>query len=1084
MDSNGLMSLNKEKKDELLGNGGIGISKNKEEIKESQTLSVKESNTFGIPKQPEMAEKKEGKEALDKKNEKLVKVGEDYLGVIDEKEIELDLREENLNKINLDLDRISDISDRSLKAGENRLQKLGHVPEVNARSAVKPASSLRSVGNRVIKNGRFSDEAIRAGLDFMNKVDRWAGRGDNQSEKEKAFYNALGSSDTISFLYVDGKPIREFVRENYNYEGSNNKELEKGVLSAYAAMITYRQNHAITLVRPTYINGHADVDIRNLSVDMSEFSKSRSARVKAVGNALNGDRYRQYCESAYRSEMRAKSAKAAISAEKKDNIQAIDMLTELRDRLKEAGKGSHQNYDDFVWAFHKYYDAVISLSSDPEDMRINKATLESLDNLNKLASDAATEYLKGKKMNLPRHKAVEEIRSFLNAQSGQFGKYLRELAKDETGKKTVDLSDLLAKEDAGFVVMGIEDEIQDLRQKKEEDENDLNQYTPLDSAMVISVRQKRILKMKNEINMDNAAKISRDALLESLDSFEATDEEIIGNARTFLQCAASALWKNKNHLKEMRQRYPYASDNTDMMLAIIARTQLAQIYSDDFKRIPALQTAMEMWNEQISSDEAKAMTYQSNFVGNKISKKDFDEKGGSAYNRYVTRMEANEIMSASHGFLAYKEVKGRPDVVRLVPSMPEYTSIYRGEATEKQIPLRKTMKTMFKTLVRLVTDENGHVKGETARYDNRSITFWIDELLRASWEDRAQLPDMQKFISDVVRPEMTRMLEAEYREKNIRGYKNKAQNDATSACDNYLELIKGINYGFFTGAPDASIDLFVRFANYLKSVKAEDIMNHKEFKNLKIDGRTLTAEEVTQALEEFKTEMQENEAEFVSFRNLDTDDVEMPGLASCNDNANINEVAMTYLVDNSGEVHARLNYDYKNLAKVNPDAALDAMMANLDNIVDGRFKKEKYALEQKAKIRELDEKRKKGGLDKKDKDTLKELYAGFTKFEWHRGANMGKVGNSQYTTESMAPLANQLIKSPFTNKILIGKYTSDKPAEFDDNRMLKHESMAGFYDHDDAFAQCKDRKNVVKSAVKEVLRHLVEKQVSLELRRK
>ena len=1078
MDSYGFLSLNKEKKDVPITEGGIKISKSKEEIKRSHTIPGM-GDPFEIPEQPFMEEQKakkkeEKKDDTHKKNKELENIGEEFLGNINEQEIELDFSQDKLNKLDNDLSLISERNSLSVMAEENRLLKLNAVPKAVKKKAIKADIQLRAVGKQIVKRGRFSDDAIRAGLDFMKKVDKWAGRSDDPSQDENAFYGALGSNATIDYLYVDGKPIKDFVAEKYGYTGSDNKVQERDVLSAYAAMITSRQNHAITLVRPTYIDGHADVDIRNLTVDMSSFNRKRGEKAKAIGLALRGEDYRKYCETAYRSDMRAKAVQAALGVENK-NIPAIGELTALKENLQNAGKGSHQDYDDFVWAFHKYCDAVISLAQDPEDMEINRVTLDTLDKLNIAATSAATDYLKGKKMNLPRHNAVDKIRSYLSAQSGQFGKYLRELNQDETGEKTVALSKLLAKEDAGFVVVGIEEEIESLSHKKQNDENDLNQYTALDPETGISVRQKRILRLKNTISSDATSAKAREQMMKAFADQGSQDDVKLDYSLTFLRCAASAIWMDENYKNSMKQRYPYAADNTDMMLAIIARTQLTQIYEDEFKKNPALQAAMDMWNEQISSEEAKAMTYQSNFVGNRISKKEFDEKGGSTTKRYVTKGEANEITAATHGFLAAKEVKGRPDIVQLVPSLPEYTTLYREQPTEKRIPLRKTMKTMFKAFTRLATDSNGHVKTEIAKFDDKSVTEWFDELLRLSGDDKRQIREAEVFLQEIVHPEITKMLEEEYRAKKVKGYKNKAYNDALDVCENYLELIRGTKSSMVTAAPDVSFNNFVATVNVLNTVKTEDIMNSAHFADFKINGRTLTAEEVSEALEDFKKEIQTNEAEFVSFRNMDIDDVEMPLITSCNDNAQLNEVIMTYFV-NKDEEHFRLQYELKNVVKTDPNAALDTLVANLDNIVNSSYGKESEIAKDKARILELDEKRKTGELTKKDRDDLKYIYSKYTKYDWHRAANLGKVGNSQYTSETMAPLPDELIKSPLTNKVLIGKYTSDKPMTTDDDTgFFENEAMNNFYDHDDAFMHCKDHKQVVKSAVKELIRYMVDK---------
>ncbi len=479
MDGNGLLRLDIEKKEESKAKGGIKITRSEEELNRSQTIPGMGLHSEILGRPFYKAEKEDDKADLTlRKNKELEDIGEDLLGNIDEQEIELDFSRDKLDKLDHDLSIISERNSQAVMAGENRLLKLNAPLKTQKKAAVKADLELLTVGKRIVKKGRFDNDSIRAGLDFLKKVDKWAGRSDAPTKDENAFYGAFGSDATIDHLYVDGKPIREFVAEKYDYTGSDSKAQERGVLSAYAAMITLRQNHAITLVRPTYIDGHADVDIRNLTVDMSGFGNKRGKKAKAIGFALKGEDYRKYCETAYRSDMRARSVQAALAVENR-NIPAIGELTALKEKLKTAGKGTHQNYDDFVWAFNKYFDAVMTLSQDPEDMEINLATLDTLDMLNKQAASAADDYLKGKKMNLPRHHAVNDIRSYLNAQAGTFVRYQRELLNDETGEKTVALSMLLTKQE-------------DVKAKREETDRMLLNKPLLDTGLLSPARAKTL----------------------------------------------------------------------------------------------------------------------------------------------------------------------------------------------------------------------------------------------------------------------------------------------------------------------------------------------------------------------------------------------------------------------------------------------------------------------------------------------------------------------------------------------------------------------------------------------------------------
>lgn len=1077
----GGIKVSREEKESLPDSRNIeNLSFEEEHILKDSRKGMKEKYRKKSDLENILGEEDNLSEISDLKTQRLIQTGENFFGKIEEQDIELDFANDKLK--NLDESENSFDSDNLLitgkryrkpfKSGENRLKKMGLVPEVSSKTAVEANNELLTIGKTVVKKGAFGKEALKAGLSFMKKVDKWAGRSMEPSDVEKDYYNEIGTANTLHFLYVDGRPLKEFVKDQYGYRGSRDPRTENATLSAYVAMISARQNHAVTMVRPTFKDGHADVDIRNLSVNMESFIKGRSAKVKFAQQVFRGEEYRKYCETAYRSETRAESVLAACNATG-HRIEGLQKIDRLMHGLKEAGKGKHSDYDDFVWAFTKYYDALFLLASEPSDMQINRATLDTLDSLNSIVSVRANAYLKGKKMNLPRHNAVKEIRDLVGRQAAAFVRAKKSGAVKDN--KTISLGALLDWKEEGFVVMGIEDEISDYKRNQQEDASDKNEYRSLPTDMQLSATQRTTMQLKNTVTKDAPSTLAYKQLLKSENDPTMTDDARIEVAKAFLASAARAIWAEEKYRNQMNTRYPYAADNTEMMFAIIARTQLTKIYANEFKRIPALPAAMEMWNEEIASREAEAMTYQNNTVGKNISREEFNQNGGSSSARYVTVAEAQEINAASHGFLAGKEVKGHPGIVKLVPSLPEFVTVNGDEGEgEVQVPLRKTYKTLLKTLVYMSTNADGHVKTDVGEANQTPITEAIDQFLRYSSSSNIETQSAENFLYVYIYPEMKKMLEEEYRQKGVRGYKTKAHNDTVDFCDYYMKIFKACGASLISSAPDVSFNTFVKTVNFVKDLKIEDIMNYNKFGNYTIDGKTLTAEEIGQALDDFKQEMEANEAEFVQFRNMDTDDVEVPGVTSCNDNAQVNEVLLSRVADKD-HAYPRLNYELKDLVKKNPDAALDILVSNLDNIIASGLD-EKHAGKHKQRILELDQKRKTEALNKQDLDDLKDIYISYVKYDWHRGANLGKVGNAQYTSETMAPLPNEMIKSPLTNKVLTGKYISDKEMKVDDeNGTLIHESMNSFYNHDNAFSHCKTHKDAVKCAVKDIIRAMVDK---------
>ena len=85
MDSNGFLSLNKEKKNVPITEGGIKISKSKEEIKRSHTIPGM-GDPFEIPEQPfteeQKAKKKEEKKTTLIRRIRNLKISEKNFSVI------------------------------------------------------------------------------------------------------------------------------------------------------------------------------------------------------------------------------------------------------------------------------------------------------------------------------------------------------------------------------------------------------------------------------------------------------------------------------------------------------------------------------------------------------------------------------------------------------------------------------------------------------------------------------------------------------------------------------------------------------------------------------------------------------------------------------------------------------------------------------------------------------------------------------------------------------------------------------------------------------------------------------------------
>ena len=1073
MDSKELLKQD-ELKTTAINQGGIQVGKNDQDVK----------NNMNVPESMKPEMEKTGKKAVKKtddndnirnsilsdipldENMSFIEDGGELFGMakgmkeIDEREIILD-GSEALGDLIV-----------PMRATKTRLNRYGELPVLQNKDAIK-AGQLLSHVRRVVKNGNFDDNALNIGNVFLQQINEWAGIDAEPKGEEAAFYNKLGQKDTLGFLYVDGKPLKEFVSDKYGYEGSADKNRERSILSAYVAMIASRQNHAITLVRPVVRDGVADVDIRNVPVNALTSGQGREAKTKAARNLFRGEDYRRYCETAFRSEKRAEAGNALRAAKGKE-IENLKKLENMRRALKSAGKGKHRNYDDFVRTFNTYFDALEFICLDPDHMEVTRADLMTLRQLGETAKACAIDYLKGKKMNLDRHLAVRDIRDLLAAQTSAISRTLRGGSLN-TKDSTVSLKDVLDSKEEGFVVVGIEDEIDEYREDQEELRDNKNEYAKLEDDAGLSVRQKQILRMKSKIDSDEASKLSLVRLINSTKDQNVDDETRLGYAFAFLKAASSALLTDEVYGSQLRNRYKGVEDDTELLLNLTARDQLYKAYSDKFKTIPALQAALDVWNEQVAPAEAMALSYKSNVLGKKISQKDFKKHGGSCSRQYMSKTESEAVVNASHGYIAVKAVKGRPNIVRLVPTLPEYKTINRGKQNEKQIPLRKTIKTVYKTFISILSEKDGTLKKTSPLFGNIKIAEWMDLAIKSSKQDPEDVNNVAIFFSELVRPEMEKLLTAEYKKKGIKSAKNKAQEDAATYCDSFIEFIRTNEVSLSTRANDVSFADFVYRVSAVKNTTVDEIMNHKDFKDLKIGGKTPTREEVSEVIDEFKKEIAQNEKQFTSIINSDNDDPEMPCFTSCNDYCQSIESTMVGTEGLEDEDHSRVDYSYTDKIKADPIPALDFVIANLDRLETMDLVSKKTMQANIKKMREIDEKRKKEPLSKEDISNIWFFAKQFAKYEWHRGGNLCKVGNVQYTTETFANDFDQIFQSPLTIKPNVGRYISQKELPKDE-AFVKNEGMNAYYDYDDAFSSIRTDKQVLRYRIKDILFKIADKE--------
>ncbi|MCR4892086.1 MAG: hypothetical protein K5989_07910 [Lachnospiraceae bacterium] len=997
-------------------------------------------------------------------NSMLVEEGIKLFGEMDEHEILLNDVLEGMGEIKRPPIRVKVNRLKREMAQKNNLE-IQQKPD-----AIQAKAELDGFRNRLVKQGRFTEADLRNGDSFLKKIDTWAGKSQNPSIEESSFYDSVGSSNTLDFLYVDGIPLKDFVRKNYDYRGGLEGYSHR-VLSAYAAMITARKNHAITMVRPVMKDGVADVDIRNLDVVQVSKNDSRSKKVDAIRYRNKGREWEEYCKTAYRSTKMAEAGSALRTSQDRSS-QSLSQLQMLNYALQRAGKGSHQNYDDFVSAFHKYFDALALIGSDVDNMVVDMDTVIYLDRLSYMVIQTANSYLKGKNMKLDRHKAVQNIRDLLSIHSGRYlgARHSLENADKNT---TIPLTDILDKQDEGFVVAGIEAEINQRQKDQKINRNDRNEYETINEGFHLNDRQKVILELKNIILSDNEVSQAYSNYLNAMKDPRSKQNQRRSLGIALLKASSKALLNNEKYGSSLRDRHGRGVKDPEILQYQVAEKHISNLLSNIFSMQNELNASLNLWGVNLAAKEAQKLNYQNNVLGNQISEEDFQKYGGSSRHFYVTEREASEILLYGQGYLMAKKVPGNKFLREIRPSMPEYTMLRKGQPSQERIPLRKTMNLMFKAFTNLLLDENGKLKdeGHMPRFKDYYAVEMIETLLD---QDPSNIDDsqeeFQEFLEQFIQPTLEELLKKEYAAKGMskKLAEKKAKKASREACQNYTKIVEG-NTHKMAQSSDASPAFLWKFSAYMKRINQnrQDFMNIPEVKDIRIDGKAPSEEEINQVLDEFSEELRRNTAELKEIRDMDEDSEETVCINSCIDNASFLNAIMSSHTSSQNQ----MPYTYISAEKLknNLPETIEFLYSHRQQLVDNAFieKNKPAKLELIERLYKVF--KEKGELTENQMSMLAGFYIETSKYESHDAANVSKVGNDIITIETYAADPSQIFNATFTRNAHIGRYRSDKPTENMYNGKLKHDGLNQFYNHDDYFAFSNTRLKILKCRLKDII---------------
>ncbi len=275
------------------------------------------------------------------------------------------------------------------------------------QEGIRARSDLKVFSGDVMKNGMFTEEAKEASRYFFRQLTNWAGSFEDGGN---GFYGSMGIKGLADCLYVDGMNLRNYLKEQYYYKTTGKPAQDDEMLRNYIALLAARGNHTITLVRPNLKGDEAEVQYKNLYVDLSsvgaeEASLSRKNREKGeqVRNSLKKRMDREMTERTGRAYRKAYGCSS-------DGFARIEGAKE---GLKGAANMKDPEYKAFMESFENYNGGLQKLGLKPGRDDINLAVAKKLKERCEEALKDARAYLRSDDKSKDGERAVEKAKKEL-----------------------------------------------------------------------------------------------------------------------------------------------------------------------------------------------------------------------------------------------------------------------------------------------------------------------------------------------------------------------------------------------------------------------------------------------------------------------------------------------------------------------------------------------------------------------------------------------------------------------------------------------------------------------------------------------
>ena len=294
-----------------------------------------------------------------------------------------------------------------MKKSAREAEETTQVRSQEKQDVIKARSDLKAFSGDAMQNGSFTVKAKEAARHFYRQLTDWAGSFEDGGS---GFYKSMGINGVMDCLYVDGMSLRNYLKEQYWYKTTGKPAQDEEMIRNYIALIAARGNHVITMARPNLNGSGAEVQYKNLYVDLTEVGSREAENSRKLKE--RGDQVRSNLKKRLDRDLTEQTGMAYRQAYG-CNSDGFERIEKAERGLNGAKAEKSEEYLNFNKKFDSYNGGLQKLGLKPGRDDINLAVAQKMKERCDEALKAADEFLRIHSDNEEAVRAVKQAKKAL-----------------------------------------------------------------------------------------------------------------------------------------------------------------------------------------------------------------------------------------------------------------------------------------------------------------------------------------------------------------------------------------------------------------------------------------------------------------------------------------------------------------------------------------------------------------------------------------------------------------------------------------------------------------------------------------------